>query len=85
VPSSVRSLETCLLERQLDLSALFGVLAPAFLKSRQRRFDAEWLDALDDFGSDRGVDAKTAEGDAALGTARSFRHCACSFAFGSEA
>src|SRR5208283_2480929 len=66
LPSSVRSLETHLLERKLDLSALLGVLASTFLKSRQRGFDAKRLDALDDFGGDRGVDAKTAEGDAAL-------------------
>jgi len=41
LPASVRSLETRLLERQLDLSALLSVLASTFLKSRQRRFDAE--------------------------------------------
>ena len=66
LPSSVRSLETRLLERQLDLPALLGVLASTFLKSRQSRFDAQRLNALDDFGGDRGIDAKTAEGDAAL-------------------
>ena len=47
LPSSVRSLETRLLERQLDLSALLGVFASSRLKSRQRRFDAERLNALD--------------------------------------
>src|SRR5271165_418367 len=66
LPSSVRSLETHLLERKLDLSALLGVLAPTFLKSRQRSFEAERLDALDDLGGNHGVDAQTAEGDAAL-------------------
>ena len=57
----MRSLEARLLERQLDLSALLGVLASMFLKSRQRRFDAERLNALDDLAGDCGVDAKTAE------------------------
>jgi len=66
LPSSVHGLETRLLERQLDLSALLGVLASTFLKSRQRRFDAERLDTLDDLGGDCGVDAETAETDAAL-------------------
>ena len=66
LPSSVRGLETRLLERQLDLSALLGVFASAHLKSRQRRFDAERLNALDHLGGNRVVDAKTAEGDAAL-------------------
>jgi len=41
LPSSVCGLETRLLERQFDLSALVGVFASARLKSRQRRFDAE--------------------------------------------
>ena len=62
----MRGLETRLLERQFDLSALLGVFASARLKSRQRRFDAERLYALDDLGGDCGVDAKTAKGDAAL-------------------
>ena len=66
LPSSVRGLETRLLERQFDLSALLAIFASAHLKSRQRRFDAERLNALDHLGGDRGVDAKTAEGDAAL-------------------
>jgi hypothetical protein len=61
LPSSVRSLETSLLEREVDLSALLGVFASTFLKSRQRRFDAERLNALDDLAGDCGVDAKTAE------------------------
>ena len=66
LPSRVSGLKTRLLERQFHLSALLGVLASTSLKRRQRRFDAERLDALDHFGGDGGVDAKTAEGDAAL-------------------
>ena len=66
LPSSVCGLETRLLERQFDLSALVDVFASARLKSRQRRFDAERLYALDDLAADRGVNAKTAKGDAAL-------------------
>ena len=62
LPSSVRSLEARLLERQLDLSALLGVLSSSRLESRQGRFDAERPDALDDLGGDCGVDAKTALG-----------------------
>jgi len=65
-PSSVPSLETRLIERQLDLAALLDVLASTFLKSRQRRFDTERLNALDDLGGDRSVDAKTAEAKTTL-------------------
>jgi hypothetical protein len=43
LPSSVHSLETRLLERQLDLSALLGVFPPTLLKSRQSRFDTDRL------------------------------------------
>ena len=67
LPSSVHSLETRLLERQLDLSMLLAVFASSRLKSRQGRFDAERLNALHDLGGDCGVDAKTAEANAALG------------------
>ena len=67
LPSSVHGLETRLLERQLDLSMLLAVFASSRLKSRQRRFDAERLNALDDLGGDCGIDAKTAEANAALG------------------
>ena len=60
-------LETRLLESQLDLSALLGVFPSTHLKSRQGGFDPERLNALDGLGGDCGVDAKTAETDAALG------------------
>src|SRR5512146_631419 len=67
LPSSMPGLKARLLERELDLSALLGVFLSTLLKSCQSRFDAERLDALDDLGGDCGVDAKTAETDAALG------------------
>ena len=62
----MRCFETRLLQRQLDLATLLAILASASLQGRQRRLDAERLDALDHFGGDRDIDAKTAEGDAAF-------------------
>src|ERR1700761_3739188 len=66
LPSGVRRFETRLLDRQFDLPAPLGVFAPARLQSRQRRLDAQRLNALDHLRGNRTVDTKTAEGYAAL-------------------
>jgi hypothetical protein len=57
LPSGQRRLEAGLLQRQFYLAALGAVLAPAGVQRRQRRLNAERLEAFDHLGGDTGVNA----------------------------
>ena len=66
MPARPRCLVAGLLDRQLDLTPLLGILGAPRFHGADRRLDAERLQPLDHLGADGAIDPHAAERDAAI-------------------